>query len=265
MFSTTTRAQRVAIAQENKQWIITQRYDIPLTASYTMASVLSCPFVSKAPNLSVITLMAQTTDDAIVKSWNTRLQNEEIDANNFANARNVGGGFLQGDATQEEELMRTCPTLFPSLQRSTYPFQWNQDLKYTTDVTVIRDSSNQYKPFSNDQIAHTNIITAAAPDRRWMTGDKWTHEDMEYLATSICRIPLLCSTQAMSKPRTLILGAIGCGAFQNSPQENAAILVKAASEVSGYYRRIIFAIPDSNGTNYQAFKTEIDGLSEIKK
>jgi uncharacterized protein (TIGR02452 family) len=59
------------------------------------------------------------------------------------------------------------------------------------------------------------------------------------------------------KNEVIILGAYGCGVFQNSP-DNVACWWKellTGEKLGGYFRRVLFAILDRpNGRNLQPFE-----------
>ena len=58
---------------------------------------------------------------------------------NFASARNVGGGFINGAKAQEEDLCR-CSALYPCLESCTDYYETNRNqssMLYTDDRTVV--------------------------------------------------------------------------------------------------------------------------------
>ncbi|KAK4119406.1 hypothetical protein N657DRAFT_650226 [Parathielavia appendiculata] len=74
----------------------------------------------------------------------------------------------------------------------------------------------------------------------------------------------LCLRMAGTKGHTmLVLGAIGCGAFQNPPQEVAKCWQEVLSETEfagGWFKEIWFAVYDRrNEGNYEIFKEAFDG------
>ncbi|KAK4096045.1 hypothetical protein N658DRAFT_391097, partial [Parathielavia hyrcaniae] len=73
----------------------------------------------------------------------------------------------------------------------------------------------------------------------------------------------LCLRMAGTKGHAmLILGAIGCGAFQNPPQEVAECwqVLSEAEFAGGWFREVWFAVYDRrNEGNYEIFKEAFDG------
>ena len=83
--------------------------------------------------------------------------------------------------------------------------------------------------------------------------------DAELFGYHIKRAVHILSCAAAKGADTLVLGAFGCGAFQNNP-ETVAKAYKTVLEIfPNVFRRIEFAIccPPQNDTNYQIFKKNL--------
>lgn len=193
---------------------------------------------------------------------------------NMASERCPGGGVWSGSKAQEEELCRRS-----TLLRSLYMFGDNRQkglvgisrtqgkkekyplpaygVIYSPAVEVIKDRNYAYlsQPFS------TNVISAAAlrnptltPEGRYHGGQR---VDMQKKIRSILRVAIL------NGKRKLILGAWGCGAFHNPPQEVASIFkrILKGKEMRGRFDEVCFAIidnPDKKESNYKIFKSIIE-------
>ena len=68
------------------------------------------------------------------------------------------------------------------------------------------------------------------------------------------RIRFVIAVAALNRPDTLILGAYGCGVFGQNPFEVARIFKDIFDEYPCMFDRIVFAIPNKNSKNYEAFE-----------
>lgn len=68
----------------------------------------------------------------------------------------------------------------------------------------------------------------------------------------------------MNENKVVILGAFGCGAFQNPPEVVASAMKKVVEEYLYHFRVIEFAVYCSPGDdqNYQIFQRIITGKSD---
>lgn len=190
---------------------------------------------------------------------------------NFASASNAGGGVLHGCRAQEESLFR-CTNLFRSLyqfmpyagqygvemNRRQYPLDRRFGGVYTPYATVLRESrGNDYAflahPFRLSFIAVAAINRHDPDGKRKPLTDRETDLTLSKMRT-IFRIGLAHGHDA------LVLGAFGCGAFNNPPRQIAELFKKVmdSPEFRNKYRKIVFPVFDdhnANGvSNYEAFK-----------
>lgn len=180
---------------------------------------------------------------------------------NFASAKNPGGGFLNGSQAQEESLARAsgmymCQITQPRMYESNKKFTsclYTDHMIYSRSVPVIRDDA--------DELLNTpylvSILTAPAVN----VGCLKQHQDEEglslvdeYMLRRTKRVLQVCAHQGH---KNLVLGAWGCGVFQNDPNKVANYFAQhLEGEFKGQFERIIFAVLDvkENGT-FAAFKT----------
>lgn len=179
---------------------------------------------------------------------------------NFANAHKAGGGFRLGANAQEEALCR-CSTLYASitsdeakkmyLYNNTHISAVESDyMLYSPDVCVFRN----HKCELLDQPFMASVITVPAPNRR---GAAIFASSKKIAEAMTRRIRILLAVAAQHGHKNIILGAWGCGAFGNKPDD-----------VSGYFRKVIidegygklfdnicFAVyGKEDGRNYLSFK-----------
>ena len=189
---------------------------------------------------------------------------------NFASATNPGGGVENGASAQEECLCRVS-TLYPCLteqkmrdcfytpHRKNGNALHNDDIIYTPNVLVIKDDDHNLlsEPFSVD------VISCAAPNLREKPnnaynsgdGDKVQISDDELLALHEKRARKIFASAIANGVEILILGAFGCGAFQNDPHIVAQAYKNVLPDFVHYFHTIEFAIfcNAKNIENYQVF------------
>jgi uncharacterized protein (TIGR02452 family) len=170
---------------------------------------------------------------------------------NFASAKNAGGGFLTGAQAQEESLARATG-LYPCLLKATQSYYelhrrmkscvYTDTMIYSPDVPIFKTESGH----NLDNLHKVSLITSAAvnagvilrqePNNIWM---------IEPLMRQ--RIHKVLALAADRGHETLVLGAWGCGVFQNDP-EKVAFWFKEALDNSfkNGFKRIVFAVYSNN-------------------
>lgn len=179
---------------------------------------------------------------------------------NFANAHHAGGGFMMGANAQEEALCR-CSTLYASIssEKASKMYNYNNThisrvesdhMLLSPDVCVFRNEKYEFlrEPFM------ASVFTVPAPNRHgaaMFASQKMVSEIM------IRRIKIMLRIAAKNGYKNLILGAWGCGAFGNKP-ENVSQYFKSVlidEKYGQYFDEVCFAIfgkPD--GKNINAFR-----------
>mmetsp|Transcript_59277 Transcript_59277/g.129817 ORF Transcript_59277/g.129817 Transcript_59277/m.129817 type:complete len:94 (-) Transcript_59277:66-347(-) len=71
------------------------------------------------------------------------------------------------------------------------------------------------------------------------------------------KIISILQTAASEKIEVLVLGAFGCGAFANPPEQVARLFYEALTLFPGVFKKVVFAIisrPDSPDQNFEVFR-----------
>jgi uncharacterized protein (TIGR02452 family) len=189
---------------------------------------------------------------------------------NFASATNPGGGVEKGASAQEECLCRVS-TLYPCLtdQKMRDSFYTphrkhgnalhNDDIIYTPKVLIIKDDDHNMlaTPFLVDVISCAAPNLREKPNNAYNSGDgnKVQISDNELLALHEKRARKIFASAIANGVEVLILGAFGCGAFQNDPHIVAQAYKNVLPDFAHYFRTIEFAIfcNAKNIENYQVF------------
>lgn len=184
---------------------------------------------------------------------------------NFANAHRAGGGFRLGARAQEESLCR-CSTLYASIsgKAAREMYRYNNThlgpvesdyMLFSPEVYVFRDERCELL----DEPFLASVATVPAPNRR---GAAVFASNRKIAETMVRRIRIMLAVAAEHGHRNLVLGAWGCGAFGNRPEEVAGHFRRVLAE-EGFgrlFEKVCFAIYGrEDGRNYLGFKGVLGG------
>lgn len=197
-------------------------------------------------------------------------QNEGYDkviALNFASARSPGGGFLRG-ATAQEESLAYSSGLYPCIVQMKEMYEYNEKYKsalysdytiYSPDVPVFRNDSFNFleNPYN------CSFITMPAPNAGVLKARE-PHREKELETVMKRRIEKTLTIAINNGYDAIVLGAFGCGVFQNDPWKVAKYFsdfIYKDKRFKGQFKKIIFAVFDKekNTPTFSAFKNVIGG------
>lgn len=204
-------------------------------------------------------LVKSTTTEAI---YNYIGSGTKLAVLNFASYKNPGGMFMNGSMAQEESLCHES-TLYLVLYKCTPFYEYNRDHLnnsfYDHRVLYTPNIIFESKDHSKQRVA--DVITCAFPNLApALRYGKYINLEY-YLDVLEHRIESILYTAYTEDVDTLILGAIGCGVFKNSPTVVADIFAKQIKKYDHSFANIAFAIPDEN--TYNIFK-DIFTTTELK-
>jgi uncharacterized protein (TIGR02452 family) len=177
---------------------------------------------------------------------------------NFASAKNAGGGFINGAIAQEEALAISS-SLYGSQMTTKGYYDLHKSMKSCvyTDTMIYSPNTVFFRDVDGNLLKNPtvcNIITSAAVNtgvvkQREPKVIKSLPELME------TRIDKLFALALQNKNETLILGAWGCGVFQNEPKLIAELFAKQLNgKYKNQFKHIEFAIFSRNELFINAFK-----------
>jgi uncharacterized protein (TIGR02452 family) len=201
---------------------------------------------------------------------------------NMASRRNPGGGVTTGAGAQEETLFRRT-NLFCSLYQFApyaeqygikpshhqYPLDRDFGGVYTPNAIYFRESEQKGYALLEKPVS-LSFITVAGMNRPDLTDDGFIApyhvEAIKNKIHTIFRMGLVHGHDS------LVLGALGCGAFQNPPRHVARLFheVMDEPEFKNKYRCIVFAILDDHNAhqkhnpegNFKPFAEEFAGMDK---
>ncbi|MGW4567414.1 TIGR02452 family protein [Streptomyces sp. NPDC004561] len=179
-----------------------------------------------------------------------RLAGAPVAVLNFASARNPGGGYLNGAQAQEEALCRAS-ALYTCLLRARAfydhhrahrdPFYTDRVI-HSPAVPVFRDDRGRLLP----EPYLAGFLTAAAPNAGVVR--RTAPERAAGLPAALAvRAERVLETAAAHGYRRLVLGAWGCGVFQNGPAQVAGAfraLLGPGGRFARTFEHVVFGVLD---------------------
>lgn len=189
---------------------------------------------------------------------------------NFASAMRPGGGVLHGSSAQEESLCR-CSTLYPTLDQK---WLWNRfysvnreandprhtdECIYSPNVVICKTDEAVPKRLPPEKFVTVDVISCAAPDLRAKRQDGASVKiDRKTLAAlHKKRAKHILQIAAAKGINVLVLGAFGCGVFQNKPDPVAQAWFDVLNQYRNYFDCVEFAVYCRNtetDQNYRSFR-----------
>ena len=174
--------------------------------------------------------------------------NTNIMVLNLASSYNPGGGVVHGAIAQEEDLFRKT-NYFLSLPRKFYPIPKGSVI-YTDKVYVIKDSN--FTDFNNPY--PVSMLAAAAIKDPEIFHGRSTHAEYNVMKTTIENI---FKVAYLRGKETLVLGALGCGAYNNPPLIVISIFNEYLQKYDGCFINIVFAVYSRRDNNFELFNKHI--------
>ena len=130
------------------------------------------------------------------------------------------------------------------LRSGTMSALYNDDCIYTPDVIVFKSDTQHPELLPQDKWFEADIITCAAPNLK---------------ALHTKRANRILDIAKANRAEIVILGAFGCGAFQNPPNVVAAGMYEAVKQHIRDFEAIEFAVycPPKDSTNYDTFYRQL--------
>ncbi|MEU6372658.1 TIGR02452 family protein [Streptomyces sp. NPDC046909] len=245
------------IAQQTQQIVETGSYRAPDGREVTIAAETEAaragtrmygPGPVPVPSWAPAALSVEVTGESSLEA--ARRLGGVVAVLNFASARNPGGGFFNGAQAQEEALCRAS-ALYACV-RETRDFydhhRAHRDAFYTDRVIhspavpVFRDDRGRLL----DEPYFAGFLTAAAPNAgviRRTTPDRVP----EVPAALAVRAERVLEVAAAEGYRRLVLGAWGCGVFQNDPAQVAGAfhaLLGPGGRFASAFEHVVFGVLD---------------------
>lgn len=192
---------------------------------------------------------------------------DDIAVLNFASARNPGGGFQGGSQAQEESLARSS-ALYASLM-SAWPYYERHRAQHSlmySDAAILSPCCPVFRDDAG--VTHApmlvHFITSAAPNAGAVRANQ--PEDADRIPQVLAqRAEAVLALAASRGWRAIVLGAWGCGVFQNDPTEVAGTFHRLLFGTAAWNRRfdsVVFSVFDGSASapTFRAFEAAFGEL-----
>lgn len=169
---------------------------------------------------------------------------------NLASYKNHGGGVKFGSMAQEEEISRKTDYMKHQCD-GLYPMSFDEMI-FTSNIKVIKDE--KYNKLKLSQIKEFDMLAVAAIKNPQVINNKLLthHRNITYN-----KIEGIFKFAIMHNYEVLILGALGCGAYHNPPEEIINIYNECIIKYGNNFKKIIFSIYSTRDDNYEKFNNYI--------
>ncbi|MER5467740.1 TIGR02452 family protein [Streptomyces sp. NPDC002685] len=261
-----------AIARETEEIVAAGGYRGPSGGAVSIAAAVETartgtrmhgPEPVETPSVTPVRTAFEVTGESSLEAAHrlTTLGGDPVAVLNFSSARNPGGGYLNGAQAQEEALCRASALYTCLLEaRGFYDHhRAHRDAFYTDrvihspGVPVFRDDRGRLL----DEPFPAGFLTSAAPNAGVVLRTA-PERAAELPGALALRAERVLETAALHGYRRLVLGAWGCGVFQNDPAQVArafrGLLVDGRFE--GSFDQVVFGILDRTPgrTTHRAFE-----------
>lgn len=218
---------------------------------------LTIPPIPKDPVLaSIKTIIEVVNNDCLQAAID--LHNEGFNplVLNMASDRRPGGGYLSGAGAQEENLFRRSNyfQFIDTMEMKKYYPLPEFGCIYSKDVLVFRGPESDGYPFLSTPIPFSFIAMPAyrSPPLQYGRLSPVIAEGTKLKMHAICNVAI------ENGHDSLLLSAMGCGAFRNPPAHVAVLFAEVLKHYDGIFRRVVFAILNDHNSrhNYEAFRDE---------
>ncbi len=256
---------------------------LPVSGAFVENSqMFSAPIQLPVEYIKADTQLSVLNVDCIIATRDLVEQGFNPAVLNMASLYHPGGGVLQGSGAQEEELCRRS-TLAISLYQFSLPGGRYGDLAdmvgvkrraerypmdntyggiYSPDITFFRGTQEEGYVLLEETFQAAVISVASLnynPKHGHNTLDNGNIPESDKPVLKE-KIRTILRIGALKGHDSLVLGALGCGAFCTPPAQMARLFheVLDEPEFDGRFRKIIFAIIDSpSSNNFKPFKKEL--------
>lgn len=179
-------------------------------------------------------------ETTLAASWRLAKERRRVLALSFANGIHPGGGFVKGNRGQESVLCRSS-ALYATLEGDPmYAAHAARPEPDSTDWAILSPDVPIFRADEGSPLEEPwllGILTCAAPYTPKLGRDR-AGDLMESRIRRVLAIARAFDYEA------LVLGAWGCGTYDNDPARIAAIFRTALEEQAGAFRQVVFAIAD---------------------
>ncbi|MEV2252783.1 TIGR02452 family protein [Streptomyces sp. NPDC050147] len=252
------------IAQQTEEIVAAGRYVAPGGREVVIADAVDAArsgtrifgpaalYVTPVTPPELISTVIEVTGESSLEAARrlTAADESSVAVLNFSSARNPGGGYLNGAQAQEEALCRasalyTCVRsareFYDHHRAHRDPF-YSDRVIHSPAVPVFRDDRGRLF----DAAYTVGFLTSAAPNAGVVLRQA-PERAKDLPAALVRRAERVLETAVAHGYRRLVLGAWGCGVFQNDPAQVAdafRALLDEGGRFHGHFGHIVFGVLD---------------------
>ncbi len=169
---------------------------------------------------------------------------------NMASEFKPGGGVETGAQAQEEEIFRRT-NAFMTHPPHMYPLD-DDEVIYSPEVYIVKDKN--YETLKHKEQRKVSMIAVPAIRKPKLKRNEYIENDYNLMVN---KIESIFKIALMNDHDSLILGALGCGAFCNPPTIVSQIFNDMIKKYKKYFKKIGFAIlivHDRDNDNINIFR-----------
>lgn len=220
--------------------------------------------------------VANTDSFTLARAVAEENPDDEVLVLNLANSTHIGGGVRHGAKAQEEDLCRQSTLLISLESKDSYRYYEDNrrlNTREGSDAVIIIPQVEIFKDADYNYLDHTtvvSVITCAAP----ILDNGVSYDKERYRYMIYHRIEGILVAAAVNGYKRLILGAFGCGAFNNDAAIVSDIfydVIKTfrldGAGVDDYFKSIDFAVltrPEKT-YNYDEFARNFNDFYAVKR
>lgn len=177
--------------------------------------------------------------DSFDMARNMNSKVERVLVLNLASDISPGGGVESGARAQEEDLY--CKSnYFEANSRNLYPLRISEAI-YSPIVHIIKDKTYKLlqEPYPVSCLA---IAALQNPKLKILSEGKITYSNEKDMKIMQNKIDMIFKVAIKHGHKMLVLGALGCGVFNNPTEEVANMFKKSLNKYAPYFKTIGFAI-----------------------
>lgn len=174
---------------------------------------------------------------------------------NMASWRRPGGGWRSGANAQEEDLFRRSDYYLYLEDKNImdlYPLGMKMSI-YTPRVFVFKGGAPNYDIYKKKSRFSASFLAMAAISNPKLIKERLSLKDEQL---TLSKIRHIFNVALENKHDSLVLGALGCGAYNNPPQHIAELFKKVIAEYDGVFQTIVFPVLSfKSNPNFSIFKS----------
>lgn len=189
---------------------------------------------------------------------------------NLASDEYPGGGWTLSLCRTQEEALCYSSTLYHTLTPSLYPWPnvgpGSIAGIYSPSIVVFKDDlDHNCTDLPEDERVIVGVMTVAAPRNPKLMPDKLSFARESDLQDLRGKIRLILRMAGHDGKDSLVLGAMGCGAYRCPPEFVARQMkdVISEEEFRGRFKRVVFAVyssADNGPSNFRVFQEVYEGF-----